>query len=188
MPTIAVDLSNVSEFENLPNGTYLGELTRFYHSPSSEEGKFGQLRAVYTVIDEGPLLGKTATEFLSLSPKAAFRIAAFLNAFGFELDDDFVFETDDEDVEVVEPDVIGAQVIFKVADRKINKGPRAGEVISSTELVSVEEMPDGTASAETADEEPEDEPDESEEEAPKPKAAVRRPVAAAKAPAKRTLR
>lgn len=185
MPTINVDLSNVGEFENLPDGTYLTELTRFYHAPDS--GDYGQLRAVWTVIEEGEFLGRTSTEFLSLSPKAAFRIARFLKAFGEELDDDFKFETDDDD-EIISPDLVGAQAIIKVETRpdKKTKEPR-----TNTSIVSVEEMPDGTSAVAP---EPEEDDEEEEEEAPKTKAAptrqapARRAVAAAAAPKRRSLR
>ena len=186
MPTIPVNLSNVEAYENLPLGEYLGQISKITYKPPREQGKFAQLMVTYTVID-GELLGKTSNEWLSLSPKAAFRLKKWFAKFG--LDDTDNLDVDDDTEELVDPDLVDVQVIFKVHEDK----PRPGETEPSirTSLVSVEDddaapAPKRPAKAEA--EESDDDADDDEPEEEKPARPARRAVATAKRPERRTLR
>ena len=196
MPQINVNLGDVEDsFENLPVGTYLAEISKAKLREATEEGKFDQLMVTYTVI-EGELLGKVSTQWLSFSPKAAFMMKRFFKAFGLEDLADMDF--DDDTLELLEPDLVGIQVIFKVtADAKAPGGFR-------TELASVEDedpipapapkraaKPVAKAAAEPeADDEPAADDDDGavEEEAVAPRRAAPRAAATATKPQRRSLR
>lgn len=81
MPIIPVNLAGVEAFESLPFGTYLGDIDKVKHQPAVQEGKFAQLMVTYVVVD-GDALGKKQSEWLSLSPKAAFRLKKYFMKFG----------------------------------------------------------------------------------------------------------
>lgn len=134
MPTIPVNLGDVVAFESLPVGQYLAEIEKVTYREPREEGKFPQLQVLYAVID-GDHVGRKQSEFLSLSPKAAFRLKKWFNKFG--LGDVDNLDVDDETNELTEPDVIGARVIFKVYEDK----PKPGETEPQMrcELVSYED-------------------------------------------------
>ena len=195
MPQIAVNLGDVEDsFENLPVGSYLAEISRAKLREATEEGKFDQLMVTYSVID-GELLGKVSTQFLSFSPKADFMMKRFFKAFG--LGDLENMDFDDDSLEMLEPDIVGVQVIFKVAaDAKAPGGFR-------TELVSVEDedpvpaprpaakrsRPAPAPEPEADDEPAADEDDEPEEKpAPRRVAARSAKTAPAAKPARRSLR
>lgn len=195
MPQIAVNLKDVEDsFENLPVGSYLGEVSKAKLREATEEGKFDQLMVTLTVLDEGELLGKVSTQWLSFSPRAAFMMKRFFALFGLgDLED---MDFDDDSLELLEPDITGAQVIFTVtADKKAPGGFR-------TEVQSVEEYEDAPAAApaprraapkaaakaaEPEDDGDDDADDTDEPEAPAPRK-VRRPAAEDKKPARRSLR
>lgn len=177
MPTIPVNLGNVEAYENLPLGEYLGQISKITYKPPREQGKFPQLMVTYTVID-GELLGRTSNEWLSLSPKAAFRLKKWFAKFGLGDTDDL--QVDDDSEELTEPDLVDIQVIFKVHEDK----PRPGETEPSirTSLVSVEdELEPATTAAQNAPD-PEPAADDSDVE-PAEEAAV----AAAARPARREV-
>lgn len=182
MPAIPIDLSNVeSSFEELPVGKYLGEISKFRYREATEEGKFDQLMITYTVID-GDLLGKTSTEFRSLSPKALGFVTSFFLKFGFEKADmvEGFLDYDDDTMDMTSPDIIGTRVIFQVKeDAKAPGGFR-------TELVSVEDDVPAPATAVAAAPVAEAEPVA--EAAPAPRRAPAKPPARAAAPARRSLR
>lgn len=193
MPAIHVDLSNAQGYESLPEGEYLAQIDGLVHKPTDDPDKFDQIMVKYQVID-GELLGKTATEWLSLSPKAAFRLAKWFGKFGIELEED-TLESDDDTLDITNPDLVGLQVIirsFKERDkRKPATDPDAYRIRIA--LVSVEDEVDSAPapkSTKRVEQEAEaddtaDEDDDGEEEAPK---RVARPVKPAARPAKRTLR
>ena len=185
MPTIAVNLGNVEAFENLPLGSYAGEIDRITYREAREAGKFPQLMVTYVVTD-GESTGRKSSEFLSLSPKAAFRLKRWFLKFG--LGDTENFEVDDETNDLLEPDLIGYAVLFTVKQ----DGER-----TRTELFSVESELDtapapapapvarraaAPVAAAPAEDEMEDIPEE--EEAPAPAPAPRRVPAAPAAPAR----
>lgn len=126
MPTIAVNLGNVEAYDNLPIGSYYGEIDRITYREAREAGKFPQLMVTYVVTD-GDSTGRKSSEFLSLSPKAAFRLKRWFMKFG--LGDAENFEVDDESNDLLEPDLIGYAVIFTV---------KADGERFRTELASVE--------------------------------------------------
>src|SRR5574337_1934014 len=126
MPTIAVNLGNVEAYDNLPIGSYYGEIDRITYREAREAGKFPQLMVTYVVTD-GDSTGRKSSEFLSLSPKAAFRLKRWFMKFG--LGDAENFEVDDETNDLLEPDLIGYAVIFTV---------KADGERFRTELASVE--------------------------------------------------
>lgn len=206
MPQINLDLTGVETYDNLPVGKYYGSVDKIEYREAQEEGKFPQLMATYMVI-EGELVGRKTSEFLSLSPKAAFRLKRWLNRFGIE--DDIVALDIDEDTNLLmEPDLVGVNLIFEVyVDPKLYQGERQ----IRTRLVEVEEEetpappPKKTAKPKPApveeeeddDEEVEAEADEEdeeeeEEEAPPPKPkrtfSPSRPAKAATGPARRVLK
>lgn len=131
MPTIAVNLGDVQAFESLPEGSYLGEITKITYREAREAGKFAQMMVTYTVID-GDHLNRIQSEFLSFSPKALFRLKRWFLKFG--LGDIPNLDFDDETEELNDPDLYGTQVIFTVT--------KDGERMR-TELVSVEELGPG---------------------------------------------
>ena len=69
------------------------------------------------------------SEFISLSPKAAFRVKKWFSLFGLGDTDNVV--TDEETDELTEPDLVGVRVVFEVrADAKAPGGVR-------TEIIEV---------------------------------------------------
>src|SRR5574337_224712 len=110
MPTIAVNLGNVEAYDNLPIGRYYGEIDRITYG-----------------VTDGDSTGRKSSEFLSLRPKAAFRLQRWFMKFG--LGDAENFEVDDETNDLLEPDLIGYAVIFTV---------KADGERFRTELASVE--------------------------------------------------
>lgn len=199
MPTIPVNLSNVEAFENLPLGEYLGQIDKIVFKEARSADKFPQFMVTYTVID-GDQLGRKSSEWLSLSPKAAFRLKKWFAKFGLDDTDnlsvgdpDATGDPEDGD-ELSDPDLAGLQVIFKVYEDK----PRPGETEKSirTALVSVEDelddeepAPVPKAKKAAPQPEPEEDDDEPEEEEPAPRrrAVTAAPKQAAR-PARRSLR
>jgi hypothetical protein len=123
-----VNLGAVEAFENVPTGTYLGQIDKIGYREAKEQGKFASLMVTYTVIEEGDFLGRKQSEFLSFSPKALYRMKLWFAKFG--LGDVPEFDVDDTTNELLEPDLVGVQVIFQVS----KDGTR-----DRTELVSVED-------------------------------------------------
>lgn len=187
MPTIPVNLSNVEAFENLPVGEYLGEIEKIVHMEPREAGKFGQLRVQYKVID-GEHLGRTQSEFLSLSPKAVNRLKKWFAKFGDETASVDNLETDDND-EVIEPDLVGFQVIFKVykeRDNRVTDEDADDAYRTRTGLVSVEDdEPAPTPKARKPQRQEIEEADDEEDDEAEPAPAR---VATAARPKRRTLR
>jgi hypothetical protein len=187
MPVIPVNLSKAVAYEDLPHGTYLAQIDSVIYKPTDKPDKFDQLMVKYTVIEEGSLLGKTVTEWLSLSPKATGRLKKWFSKFGEENTDNF--NVDDDTDELTEPDIAGYQVII-LSYEEVDKRKPVGDpdrLRTRVTLVSVEDEigerePAATAAAE----------DDEEEEAPaeeKPRAAAQEVRKAAPAkPARRTLR
>jgi hypothetical protein len=128
MPIIPVNLGAVEAFENIPFGTYLGQIDKIGYREAKEQGKFASLMVTYTVIEEGDFLGRKQSEFLSFSPKALYRMKLWFAKFG--LGDVPEFDVDDTTNELLEPDLVGVQVIFGVS----KDGTR-----DRTELISVED-------------------------------------------------
>lgn len=135
MPSVNIDLSKVEAFENLPFGSYLGEIAKIQYKEAREAGKFAQIMVTYQVID-GVSITKKQSEWLSLSPKAVYRTKKWFAKFGCGditlTDESFDPDTD----ELVDPDLIGVRVIFSVKPD--------GERVR-TELTSVEDDMDGGA-------------------------------------------
>src|SRR6478735_1636379 len=145
MPTIAVNLGAVvSSFQDLPHGSYLGEIVKIKLLPPRQAGKFAQLLVTYLVID-GDHLNQRQSQFLSLSPNAMGFVKDFFAKFGLGEIPNLVIDDDSE--ELTDPDLYGSKVIFKVA-------PDAKDATRTrVSLVSVEESTvseDGPAPARTA--------------------------------------
>jgi hypothetical protein len=181
VPTVPVNLADVSsQFEDLPYDEYEGQIDKVEWRPAREKGKFPQLMVTYTVID-GEQVGRKTSEFLSLSPKADFRLKAWFNKFGLgELE---TFDYDEDTNQVTEPDLVGIRVVFKVLQDGYKPGTEDPRV--RTQLVTVLDELETVAPAEEVQAEPEPEVEEAE-------APVRRPVRPAPrsedAPKRRTLR
>jgi hypothetical protein len=178
VPTVPVNLADVtSQFEDLPYDEYEGQIDKMEWRPARAEGKFPQLMVTYAVID-GELIGKKSSEFLSLSPKADFRLKRWFNKFG--LGDLETFDYDEETNQVTEPDLLGIRVVFRVFQDGFKPGTEDPSV--RTELLTVIDELDTAAPAEA-------EEDEVEEEAkPKPTRPTRPAPRAAEAPKRRSLR
>ena len=132
------------------------------------------------------------SEWLSLSPKAAFRLKRYFDRFG--LGDTENFDVDDDTLELLEPDIVGYQVIFEVK-------PDGDRI--RTELVSVEDAnppapapapvkakpaaPKAEAEPEAEEAEDEDETVDADEAKPAPRPAPRQAPARQATP-RRTLR
>ena len=138
MPTIPVNLADVEAFENLPLGEYEGEIKSITFKEPREEGKYPQLQAAYTVTDEEQL-GRVSSEFISLSPKAAFRLKRWFAKFGLE--DTENLDVDDETNELVDPDLVGTRIRFKVWNDKPAPGETEPRVRTSLTEVLDEAVP-----------------------------------------------
>jgi len=201
VPVIPIDFSTVETFDNLPLSKYYGSIDKVELRPATDPTKFDQLMATYLVTD-GDQLGRKSSEFLSLSPKAAFRLKRWFDHFGLS-DELEALEVDDDTNLLTSPDLVGVDVIFEVyQDPKLYQGEKQVR----TRLLEVLEdapapVPAPKARAATAARpaakpapapEPElDEEEEEEEEAPAPVTPARRPTTKAaitSAPARRTLR
>jgi len=133
---IPVNLGDVALFESIPVGTYLGQIDKMVYQEAKEAGKFASVRVTYAVIEDGPELGRKQSEFLSFSPKALWRMKRWFAKFG--LADLPTFDVDEATLDILEPDLIGIQVIFKQS----MDGER-----SRTELISVDDDTVDTAPA-----------------------------------------
>lgn len=197
MPTIPIDFSNVESFDNLPLGRYGGNIDKIELRPTSDPAKFDQIQAAYVVTDDSEFLGRKQSEFLSLSPRAAFRLKKWFDTFGLAEGEISALEFDDDTNLLMEPDLVGIDVIFEVyEDSKLY----LGEKQVRTRLVEVLEeapapapTPARRAKAAPAPEPvaADDEGDEEEEEAepaPAPRRALRKAAPVAAAPARRSLR
>lgn len=124
MPIIPLDFTGVESFDSLPLGKYAGSIDKVELRPATEEGKFDQVMVTYMVID-GEHTGRKQSEFLSLSPKAAFRLKRWIDKFEFEEDSLTGLDFDDETNLLVEPDLTAINVIFKVyEDPKLYQGEK----------------------------------------------------------------
>jgi hypothetical protein len=200
MPTIPVNLGDVTS-DDLPEGTYLAQVD--VHKYNEETGdKKASVRMGYEVIEEGDNLGRKASQWLYFSEKAIFRTKKHYAKFGLE--DLENFEVADDSDDIIEPDLVGVQVIIESyleTDRRDPNGPKRARI----RLVSVEddmtevlEPPKSTAKAtkapapDVADEsEAVADEDDEEEEAPAPRRAAapaRRVAPTATAGKRRTLR
>jgi hypothetical protein len=211
MPTINVGLDKVESFTSLPEGKYLGSVDKIEFREARDPTKFDQLMATYLVID-GDHTGSKQSEFLSLSPKAAFRLKRWFDKFG--LGDVENLEIDDDTNLLIEPDLVGVNVIFQV--RKDGKIPGTDDDRIRTELLSVEDEVEAkpapkavakpsakavagdpvdekaakiaAAKAALAALESDDEPEAEAEDEPAAKPRVARAPAVSERPARRTLR
>lgn len=121
--TIPLDLSNVESYDNLPVGRYYGQIDKVEHRPTETPGKFDQIMVTYMVSD-GEALGRKMSEFLSLSPKAAFRLKKWLEKFA-DISEFSQFEVDEDTNQVTDPDFIGVDVLFEVyEDPKLYQGEK----------------------------------------------------------------
>lgn len=194
MPTIPIDFSGVESFDSLPLGQYEGSIDKVELRPTDDPQKFDQIMATY-LVTEGELVGRKQSEFLSLSPKAAFRLKKWFDKFGLAESLD-ALDFDDDSNLLLEPDLVAYNVIFRVyEDSRLYKGEKQ----IRTELVEV--LDDAPAPAPTpvkatrkaapaATPEPEEEGEEEEEEEEAAPAPVKRRAsapAAAAAPARRRL-
>jgi len=137
---ININLGDVTGWESLPEGSYLGDIKAIIYQEAQEAGKYAQLKVTYTSANDDETAGKDQSQWLSLSPKALGRLKKWFTKFGLGdvaiTDDSFNDETD----ELMEPDLTGYRVIFTVfRDPK----PYKGEIQLRTDLVSVEEDADG---------------------------------------------
>lgn len=204
MPTIPIDFSGVESFDSLPLGEYEGSIDKIELKPTDDVDKFDQIQAGYIVTD-GEFTGRKQSEFLSLSPKAAFRLKRWFDKFGLADGQIAALDFDDDSNLLLEPDLVGYNVIFRVYE---DPKPYRGEKQIRTELVEVldddEPAPPVKAPAKPSARraaavapapEPEDD-DEStedeEEDAPADPTPARRPARAAAtataAPARRRLK
>lgn len=149
MPLIPLDFGSVDAFDNLPLGVYPGQIDKIELRPATDPTKFDQLMVTYLVTD-GDSLGRKSSEFLSLSPKAAFRLKKWFDKFGI-VDQMTGLNVDDETNLLVDPELVGVDVMFKVyEDPKLYQGEKQVR----TALLSVEDYGDEVGAPE-AEPEPE---------------------------------
>jgi len=186
MPTIPVNLGDVTS-DDLPEGTYLAQVdVHKYNEPTGDKQQ--SVRMGYEVIEEGDQLGRKTSQWLYFSEKAIFRTKKHYAKFGLE--DLENFEVADDSDDIIEPDLIGVQVIIESkleTDRRDPNGPKRAR----TYLISVEddmsealEPPKSSTKvakpAKVEAEETDDEDDEEEAPAPRRVATARRPAASGK--------
>jgi hypothetical protein len=111
MPVFNLDFTGVQSFDNLPIGKYPGSIDKIELKPATGEGKFDQLQVTYLCTD-GEFMGRKQSEFLSMSPKAAFRLKRWFDKFG--LGEGVPLDVDDETNLLMEPDLVGVDVEFRV--------------------------------------------------------------------------
>lgn len=195
MPTIPLDFSNVESFDNLPLGKYEGSIDKIELRPATDPTKYDQLMVSYLVID-GEATGRKQSEFLSLSPKAAFRVKAWFDKFGLA-DGLTALDVDDDTNLLLDPDLVAINVIFEVyEDPKLYQGEkqvrtRLLEVLEDEPAPAPVKPARRAAAAPAPVAEAEAEDDLEDEDPPEPVAPVRRRTAAqpaAAAPARRPLR
>lgn len=208
MPTLNIDISNAKQFTNLDLGEYEGEISALVFLPPREKGKFGQVQAKY-LVTEGEAVGRTSSEFLPLHPNATFRLVGWMKKFGGEWEDmdpeelkSLTWETDEDGVTIIEPDLEGVKVVFKVfeeTDRKTKEVRVKTELVEVLDDVDLETPVAGEAADDEDDEddapvEAEADEDDDEEPTPAPRRSVTKtaakPAKVAKAarPARRSLR
>lgn len=183
MPSVAVNLADVQSFSNLPVGEYDGQIDKMEHRPARSEGKFPQLMVTYVSLEEGDTLGKKTSEFLSLSPKADFRLKRWFDKFG--LGDLEAYDYDEETMLVTDPDLLGIRVVFRCYEDRPKPGETENQI--RTELVTVLDELDVTPAKAEVEEEAE-ETEEPEAEEPKVVRVARPPRQTAEPPKRRTLR
>ena len=124
-----------------PLGEYLGDIQSATYQETDKPGKFDQIKVTYVVVD-GELLGKIQSEWLSLSPKAAFRLKKWFAKFP-GLDDGAVDDLEFDDADgISEPDIVGTRVIFKVyqeRDKRVADETADDAYSIKATLVSVED-------------------------------------------------
>lgn len=199
MPTIPIDFSGVESFDSLPIGEYEGSIDKVELRPATQPTKFDQIQVSYIVTD-GEFTGRKQSEFLSMSPKAAFRLKKFFDRFGDLVANLAELDFDDDSNLLLEPDLVALDVRFKVYQ---DPKEYQGEHQIRTELIEVYDDAPAPAptpvktprrapvavAAPVAVEEDEAEEDEAEPEvAPAPAARRRAAPAATAAPARRQLK
>lgn len=184
MPTLNIDISEAKSFTNLPEGEYEGEIQGIFEQAPREQGKFGKLRVQYVVID-GAELGRVSSEFLPLDPKLTGFLVAWMKKFG-EWEDiepaelkELAWETD-EAGELIDPDLAGTRVIFKVYEKKGYVNTELVEVLDEVDVSTAAATTDDADDADDADDPAEDAEEAPKAAAPAPRAS--RPVRTAAAP------
>lgn len=179
MPHIPLDFSNVETFDSLPVAKYFGSIDKIEYREATDPTKFPQLQVVYLVID-GEFLGRKQSEFLSMSPKAAFRLKKWVDRFGFE-EPLAGLDIDEETNQLLDPDLVGVNVIFEVyQDPKLYQGERQMRVrlveVLDDDGAPIQAEAEATVVVAAA---PEAEPEEEETAAPVAAAPAAAPAAAA---------
>ncbi len=166
MPIIHVDLSGVETFDSLPLGKYYGSVDKIEYREPTEEGKFAQIQATYMVI-EGELVGRKQSEFISMSPKAAFRLKRWLNRFGID-DEQVALDIDEDSQMMIDPDLVGINLIFEVyIDPKLYLGEkqvRTRLIEVTDDAMEEEEEPPPKKKKTNKKTKPDPEPEEEDEE------------------------
>lgn len=149
-----MDFSGVENFDSLPFGKYYGSIDKVELREATDPTKFQQVQVQYLVID-GEHLGRRQSEFLSLSPKAAFRLKKWLDHFAFQ-EELTGLDFNEDTMQLDDPDLLGVNVIFEVyQDPKLYNGEkqtriRLTEVLDDESLPPVEPTPPPPAPARRA--------------------------------------
>lgn len=115
MTRVAVDFSQVEEFEPIENGNYLCEITNVEYRDTEVEDKYPYLNVEYTVREDGEFQGQKTWGIWSLSPKALWRMKQDWENLGILAEDQEIDIDYDEDTNVVtEPELIGLQAIVTI--------------------------------------------------------------------------
>lgn len=121
---IRLDFTNVEgqkAYDPLPAGRYTLEVEDFKMGKASENAKNPGANTIswtLTVVDHEEFDGRKVWENMTLVPASLWRLKAFLECAGFEVDGELEFNPEE---------VIGSTVDAKVAIQKGRKNPATGE-------------------------------------------------------------
>lgn len=116
------EFENDGEFEELPDGFYLAQLEKVV--PGTKKGPSGyiQVRLQWRIMAPGKWRKRVHSDFISLAPKAAWRMRELFDATGYTYDSDL-----EELLQAKE------KVIIELVQREQERGDRKGEMVANLE-------------------------------------------------------
>lgn len=121
-----LDFSNVEgqkDFEPIPSGRYLVEVTDYKEGEASENAKNPGATTISWALavdgDKHPdYANRYVWENMTIVEASLWRLKAFLSACGFDVDGEVDFDPEE---------VLGSQLVIKVGVQKGRKDPRTGQ-------------------------------------------------------------
>jgi hypothetical protein len=108
-------------YEPLPAGKYVVEVTDFKEGTASENAKNAGAATIsweLSVVDHDEYEGRKVWENMTIVDNSLWRLKAFLEAAGFEADDEVEFDPED---------ILGATLEVRLGVQKGRKNPKTGE-------------------------------------------------------------